>query len=170
MFYFQFSWQIKYQNCFKNKARKTSDSVIFLTRFRSTMHVHVAYVNKMCCAFLRFIVDQHLGKTKDALDNIYMTCVCDCYLISYSILVEIKQIAKHWHVSGPSSSTSSLWGSVYGRPSPNLFFRVSGQIVHRSPRTQTVRYTNTDSQLYTRYINRDVYTSTVPDNQLKIHI
>lgn len=62
----------KISKLFKNKARKTSDSVIFLTRFRSTMHVHVAYVNKMGCAFLRFIVDQDLGKTKDALDNIYM--------------------------------------------------------------------------------------------------
>lgn len=38
------------------------------------MHVHVAHVNIhiMGCAFLRFIVDQDLGKTKDALDNIYM--------------------------------------------------------------------------------------------------
>lgn len=83
MFYFQFSWQIKYQNCFKNKDRKTSDSVIFQTRFRSTMHVHVAYVNKMGCAFLRFIVDQDLGKTEDALDNIYMYVIVTWYLTPF---------------------------------------------------------------------------------------
>lgn len=47
------------------------------------MHVHVAYVNKMGCAFLRFIVDQDLGKTKDALDNIYMYVIDTWYLTPF---------------------------------------------------------------------------------------
>lgn len=54
----------KISKLFKNKARKTSDSVIFLTRFRSTMHVHVAYVNKMGCAFYALSWIKILGKQR----------------------------------------------------------------------------------------------------------
>lgn len=46
------------------------------------MHVHVAYVNKMGCV-LRFIVDQDLRKTKDALDDIYMYVIVTWYLTPF---------------------------------------------------------------------------------------